>query len=160
MVHVYNWILLSYLKECIWNSSNEVDETGAYYMFLSFFLKIYFYFCLCWVFVAAQASLWLWRVGGYSLVVWGARVSHCSGFSCYVAQALGCVGFSRRGSQTTGSEVVLGLSYSRAYGVLQDQGWKLCLLHWQADFLPLSYQGSPHSVDLGQGLRTFISNKF
>ena len=31
MVHIQNGILLSYLKECIWISSNEVDETGAYY---------------------------------------------------------------------------------------------------------------------------------
>ena len=26
-----NGILISYEKECIWISSNEVDETGAYY---------------------------------------------------------------------------------------------------------------------------------
>ena len=31
MVHIHNGILLSYLKECIWISSNEEDETGAYY---------------------------------------------------------------------------------------------------------------------------------
>ena len=31
MVHIHNVILLSYKKECIWVSSNEVDETGAYY---------------------------------------------------------------------------------------------------------------------------------
>ena len=31
VVHIYNGILLSYKKECIWVSSNEVDETGAYY---------------------------------------------------------------------------------------------------------------------------------
>ena len=31
MVHIHNRILLSYKKECIWVSSNEVDETGAYY---------------------------------------------------------------------------------------------------------------------------------
>ena len=30
VVHIHNGILLSYQKECIWNSSNEVDETGAY----------------------------------------------------------------------------------------------------------------------------------
>ena len=28
---VHNGILLSYKKKCIWVSSNEVDETGAYY---------------------------------------------------------------------------------------------------------------------------------
>ena len=31
MVYIHNGILLSYKKECIWISSNEVDETGAYY---------------------------------------------------------------------------------------------------------------------------------
>ena len=31
VVHMHNGILLSYLKKCFWISSNEVDETGAYY---------------------------------------------------------------------------------------------------------------------------------
>ena len=31
VVYIYNGILLSYKKELIWGSSNEVDETGAYY---------------------------------------------------------------------------------------------------------------------------------
>ena len=32
MVHIHNGILVNYKKkECIWVSSNEVDETGAYY---------------------------------------------------------------------------------------------------------------------------------
>ena len=31
MVYIYNGILLSYKKEHIWVSSNEVDKTGAYY---------------------------------------------------------------------------------------------------------------------------------
>ena len=31
MVHIYNRILLSYKKEHIWVSSNEVDGIGAYY---------------------------------------------------------------------------------------------------------------------------------
>ena len=31
MVYIPNGILLSYNKEHIWVSSNEVDETGAYY---------------------------------------------------------------------------------------------------------------------------------
>ena len=29
VVHIHNGVLLSHLKECIWISSNEVDETGA-----------------------------------------------------------------------------------------------------------------------------------
>ena len=31
VVHICNGILPSYKKECIWVSSNEVDETGVYY---------------------------------------------------------------------------------------------------------------------------------
>ena len=31
MAHIHDGILLSYKKEHIWVSSNEVDETGAYY---------------------------------------------------------------------------------------------------------------------------------
>ena len=31
VVHTHSGILLSYKKECIWVSSNEVDETRAYY---------------------------------------------------------------------------------------------------------------------------------
>ena len=31
MVYIHNGILLHYKKEHIWVSSNEVDETGAYY---------------------------------------------------------------------------------------------------------------------------------
>ena len=31
VVHIHNVILLSHWKECIWISSNEVDETGACY---------------------------------------------------------------------------------------------------------------------------------
>ena len=31
VVHIHNGILLNYEKECIWISSNEVDETGAFY---------------------------------------------------------------------------------------------------------------------------------
>ena len=32
---------------------------------------------------------------------------------------------------------------SVAYGIFPDQGSNPCLLHWQADSLPLSHQGSP-----------------
>ena len=31
VVHIYNGILLSHKKECIWISSNEVAEPRAYY---------------------------------------------------------------------------------------------------------------------------------
>ena len=77
--------------------------------------------------------------------------SHCDGFSCYGAQALGPSGFSSCGArahslqlQSTGSIVVVhGLSFSTAGEIFLDQGLSLCLLHWQADSLPLSHKGSP-----------------
>ena len=37
------------------------------------------------------------------------------------------------------------LSCSAACGILPDQGSNPCLLHWQADSLPLSHEGSPCS---------------
>ena len=45
--------------------------------------------------------------------------------------------------QTTISIVVAHrLSCSGACGIFLDQGLNLCLLHWQADSLPLNHQGS------------------
>ena len=46
--------------------------------------------------------------------------------------------------QSTGSIVVVGrLSFSKACGIFLDQGSNPCLLHWQADTLPLSHQETP-----------------
>ena len=82
--------------------------------------------------------------------------SHCGGFSHHRAQALGH-GLQEvwhlgpvgsvvvvPGFWNTGLAVVAhGLSCSRACGIFLDQGSKSCLQHWQANSLPLSYQGSP-----------------
>ena len=78
--------------------------------------------------------------------------SHCGGFSCCRAQALGQMDFSSSGNsvivllglQSTDSMVVVqGLHCSAEGGILPGQGLNLCLLHWQADSLPLSHQESP-----------------
>ena len=42
------------------------------------------------------------------------------------------------------------LSCSIAHGIFPDQGWNPRLLHWQADSLPLSHQGSPESLFLAR----------
>ena len=53
---------------------------------------------------------------------------------------------------STGSTVVgHRLSCSKACGIFPDQGLNPCLLHWQADSLPLSHQGSPHEVLIYRG---------
>ena len=54
----------------------------------------------------------------------GAQASHCGGFSCCRARALGA-----RASVV----VECGLSCSAACGIFPDQGLNLCPLHWQAD---------------------------
>ena len=48
------------------------------------------------------------------------------------------------GLESTGSIAVApSLGCSAASGFLPDQGLNPCLLHWQAESLPLSHQGSP-----------------
>ena len=51
-----------------------------------------------------------------------------------VVAAPGCTGLT---------VVVPGLSCFVACGIFPDQGLNPCLLHWQADSLPLSHEGSP-----------------
>ena len=58
-----------------------------FFLILFYFISLFLYFWLCWVFVAAR---------GLSLVVvsratlcYGTQASHCGGFSCCGAQALG-----------------------------------------------------------------------
>ena len=66
----------------------------------------------------------------------GARASHCGGLSCCAAQALGAQASVpvARGLQSAGSAAVAhGPSCSAACGILLDQGWNPCPLHWQAD---------------------------
>ena len=61
--------------------------------------------------------------------------------SAVAARGLG--GYSSK-TQSTGSVVVVyGLSCSAACEIFLDQGLNSCLLHWQADSLPLSHQRSP-----------------
>ena len=43
-----------------------------------------------------------------------------------------------------------GLSCSMTCGIFLNPGWKLCLLLWRANSLPLSHQGSPCVVFLNQ----------
>ena len=66
----------------------------------------------------------------------GAQVSHFGGFSCCRAQALGHQAsvVAAPKLQSTGLILVVHrLSCSVARGIVLDQGWNLCLLHWQAD---------------------------
>ena len=66
----------------------------------------------------------------------GTQASHCGGFSCCEAQALGArarhMGFSSCGA--VGLAVVgHGLSCPTACGIFPEQGSNPCPLHWQVD---------------------------
>ena len=67
------------------------------------------------------------------------QASHCGGFSCCSARALGCTGFSSWGSVV----VAHRLSCPMACGIFPDQGWDPRPLHWQVDSWPLDHLGSP-----------------
>ena len=64
--------------------------------------------------------------GGYSLAVMNTLLT-------VVALLIVGTGFWARGLSTGSIVVVPGLSCSAACGIFPDQGWNLCLLHWQAD---------------------------
>ena len=97
----------------------------------------FIYFGLCFVFTAAQAVSSCGEQGPLSSC--DAQASHCSGFSCCWAS----LSFSSWGYWALGAQ-----AWSLGHTGLFDpqhvvQGLKPCLLHWQANSLPLSHQGSP-----------------
>ena len=122
--------------------------------------SLFFFFVFIHLFVFdCPGSLLLWCGSGAGFfqlrqvgatLCCGTRSSHCGGFSCYRAQALGLTGFNSCSTwalylwlQSAGSVVVaIGLSCSAACGIFLDKGSHLCALHWQADFNPLCHQGS------------------
>ena len=73
-----------------------------------------------------------------------AQASHLSGFFCYGAQTRV---HGLRQLRYAGSVVVAHwLSCFTSCEIFLDQGWNLCLLHWQEDSLPLSHEGSPSFI--------------
>ena len=94
-------------------------------LFIYFYKFIYFIYlflaalglhCCAWAF-----SICGERGGALCCTAWA---SHCGGFSCCRARALG----------TRASVVVVhGLSCSTACGIFPDQGSNPCPLHWQVD---------------------------
>ena len=103
----------------------------------SFFNEVFFFFFLFYFLAVlglhccAQAFS---SCGERGLLLVVVRASHCGGFSCCGARALGAQ-----------ASVVVAhrLSCSAACGIFPDQGLNPCPLHWQADFQPLCHQESP-----------------
>ena len=69
-----------------WEGGPPISSLQQVRVFVLKNLFIYIYFWLCWVFVAVKTV-------GYCLVAL-MQASHCNGFSCCRAQALGHRGFS------------------------------------------------------------------
>ena len=83
--------------------------------------------CCAWTFLSIESR-------GYSSC--SARASHCSGFSCWGAWALGA---------QASVAAACGLSCYLACGIFPNQGSNMCPLHWQADSQSLECQGNPHT---------------
>ena len=85
--------------------------------------KKFFYFWLCWVFIATC---------GLSLAVAGRGCSLVVGCGPILVVASLVVEHRLKGMQAS-VVVVHGLDCPMACGIFPDQGLNLCPLHWQAD---------------------------
>ena len=85
----------------------------------------------------------LWSCGA------GAPLTESTGSRARASVAVGPQALS------AGSVVVAhGLGCSVARGIFPDQGLNLCLLHWQADSLPVSHQGNLHKFFILHAIQT------
>ena len=91
---------------------------------------------------------------GFSLVVASGDYSSLQymGFSLWWLLLLQSMGSRRAGSVV----VAHGLCSLMACGIFPDQGLNPCPLHWQADSLPLSHQGSPF---FGFDIKVMLANR-
>ena len=148
---VFAWRRWSLVGSRLWRhtESDTTEATAAAAVgrvfllcFIFLFIYVFIYFWSCWDVVALWAFLQL-RAGLLSgCSPWA---FHCGGFSYCKARSLGHAGSVVLASrlQSSGSGVVThGLSCSVACGIFPGQGSNTHLLHWQADSLPLSHQGS------------------
>lgn len=103
------------------------------------------------VFIFGRAGSSLLCVGFLYLLLssYGARAAHCDDSSCSRVQALGC-GLQKLGHTGSAVEaprlqstVSVFVAHELSMWDLAGQGLNSCLLHWQADSLPMSHQGSP-----------------
>ena len=82
LTHSWHYLLKLGHKTCKWACAHKHTQCTFKIIF------IYFYFRLCWVFVAVHGAFSRCSEQGL-LFTASMRISHCSGFSCCGAQALG-----------------------------------------------------------------------
>ena len=126
---------IGYQQDQTQTTTVSVIHFFFYFILLYFIFKFYLF-----IFVCAGSSLL--RAGFLQLpragttLCCGAWASHCGGFSCCGARALGTRAsvVVAHGLQSTISVVVAhGLSCSVACGIFPNQGLNPCSLHWQVD---------------------------
>ena len=103
------------------------------------------YFRLCWVFIAGSGLCFFIASGGYSAVVKRGFLTAVASLMDHGLQGTWVSVVAARGLWSTGSVAVVHRSTcSAACGIFfLTQGSNPCLLHWQADFLPLSPPAKP-----------------
>ena len=136
--------------------SHQKPEETVFCVF--FFWFIIHYFWLCWVFVAAWALLQLQRERRLSSCGFSLRwllllqSKGSQGSQALVAAEQAASSCDSQTGQEARSERLWstaqqlwahGFSCSSACGILPGHRWNPCFLHWQADSLPQSHQGSP-----------------
>ena len=146
---------LYFFPALLYSSQNHSRQASSFSSFLPFlvfaFFFIYFYSLICGCagssllcLVAVSRRYSLVTVRGLLIAVGSLVVEHrlqATWASVAAARGLGSCG-----SGTLEHRLVVvahGPSCSVARGILPDQGQNPCLLHWQANSLALSHQGSP-----------------
>ena len=109
------------------SQASNIVHTYFFFRFINLFMAALSLHCCAWTFLSIESR-------GYSSC--GARASHCSGFSCWGAWALGA---------QASVAAACGLSCYLACGIFPNQGSNMCPLHWQADSQSLECQGNPHT---------------
>ena len=116
-----------------YNDTFECNRENFFFFLINLFIYLFIFGCvgssLLWA-----GFLYLWWEG--AALCCSARASHCDGFSCCGARALGtrasvvvACGLSSCGWRALERR----LSCSAARGIFLDQGSNPCPLHWQAD---------------------------
>ena len=143
---------LLFIKAPKWKQSKCPSVVEWIHM-CSFFFKDLWFICLFYFWPGGSSLLYLGfiqlqRMG--ATLYCTAQASHCSGL--FVAQTLGCTGFSSVASrlQSTGSTV--GCTGLVACGIFQDQGLNWCPLYCKAESQSPDHQRGPYTCVLKASL--------
>ena len=130
-----------------WDAEHSPSQEATYFASSDLlFLRCIDFYDLFIALVVVGLCYYTWAFSGCGerepLSSRSACSSHCSGFSCCGAQALGCVGFSC--CSKLAAVVMHGLSYSMACGIFLDQGSNWC--SWHCKVITTGIPGKPCKI--------------